>query len=250
MPSKVSLAISPWDAGIGGAVLVLAYALKRFYSIATPEDLRWILGPTAALVSSFTRAPFVAERGVGYVNDSLATIITPACAGVNFFIIASCLLVLGFIRTIPRLSGKLAWTVGSIVCAYAATLVVNAVRIRIGIALHLHGVPGHLLGAAQAHRLEGVIVYLSSLSLLFVFGRRVSTRARPTARVFAFSASDFVVPAFFYVTGAILVPLAHGGWAKSAFWQHATAVLIATLLVAALRLGVGHRPSRRALDVE
>jgi len=242
--------IAPWDAGIGCVVLALAYALKRFYSTATPEDLRWILGPTAALVSSLTRSSFVAERGVGYVNDSLATIITPACAGVNYFIIASCLLILGFIGTIPRPSGKLAWTAGSVVGAYAATLVVNAVRIRIGIALHLHGTPGHLLGAAQAHRLEGVVVYLSSLSLLFVLGRRVSTRTRPNRAAFTFSTSDFVVPAFFYVTGAVLVPLAHGGWAKSAFWQHAAAVLIATLAVAVLRLGVGHRPSRRALDVE
>lgn len=246
----IPLGLSRWDAGTAGAVLLAAYTLKRFYSTATPEGLRWILGPTAALVSSFTRAPFVAERGVGYVNDSLATIITPACAGVNYFIIASCLLVLGFIRTIPRPSDKLAWAAGSVAAAYATTVVVNAVRIRIGIALHLHGTPGHLLGAAQAHRLEGVVVYLSSLSLLFVLARRVSTLARPSATAVAYSTSDFAMPAFFYVTGAILVPLAHGGWAKAAFWQHAAAVLIATLAVVVLRLGVEHRRSRRALDAE
>ena len=72
-------------------VLAAAYLLKAYYSGAASEDLIWIIGPVARLVELFSDFNFVHEPGYGWVDVEHDVVIAPACAGVNFYIIAFCM---------------------------------------------------------------------------------------------------------------------------------------------------------------
>ena len=67
-------------AGIAVALLVIV-AGKQFYRTASADELRWILAPTAQLVSWTTGGDFVYEAGPGWVDASIGFIIAPPCAG-------------------------------------------------------------------------------------------------------------------------------------------------------------------------
>jgi exosortase K len=177
-PPRLALP-SGWDLGPGSVVLLAAYALKRHYAAATPEELTWILAPTARLVGALTGGTFVAERNVGYVSAPLATFIVPACAGLNYLIIATCTLVFGFLGEFRAPRAKVTWVLKSVVLAYGATVLVNATRIALGLALRRHAIHVPLIPSDQLHRAEGVTVYLTSLWLLFDVTRYMVTRRAP-----------------------------------------------------------------------
>ena len=57
---------------------LLAAALKQHYSLADAHQLRWILAPTAWLVSITTRTAFSFSPGQGFVSSGGEFIIAPA----------------------------------------------------------------------------------------------------------------------------------------------------------------------------
>jgi exosortase K len=156
-----------WDAIAGLVVLGLAYSLKRHYSLASAGDLEWVLGPTARVTAVLTGSTFVAERGVGYLSQDLQTAIVPACAGVNFLIVAFCTLGFGFVGSFRTGRAKMLWVPASLALAYAATVVVNGTRVALGITVHRWTAPHGVLSPAEAHRMLGIAVYLVALWGLF-----------------------------------------------------------------------------------
>jgi exosortase K len=80
--------------GLTSLALVLSYCLKLHYSRAAAADLLWILEPTRRLVELTTGSGFGFEPE-GFVSTDLGIVITPACAGVNFMIMALLTLALG-----------------------------------------------------------------------------------------------------------------------------------------------------------
>lgn len=165
-----------------GAMLAITYALKRHYSTADAEALRWILAPTAWLVETLVRAPFVFEQHVGYVNQELRFAIVPSCAGVNFMIVAICAAAVGFVTCMPTLRAKLTLLLASVGLAYLATLAVNTARIVIALLLHAHPVSIAGLSSAQIHHAEGIVVYFTSLCALYLLADRLLLRARTKVR--------------------------------------------------------------------
>jgi exosortase K len=153
------------DAVVLGSVSIMAYAVKSYYSTASAEELWWALAPTTHLVETITGLHFAFERGAGFVSGSRHLVIAPACAGVNFFVIALLSLSFGFVPQLGTKARKAAFVLAGAVSAYGAMLVVNAARISL-----------HVLVAAnvrfadpyreQAHRVEGVVTYLTALFLL------------------------------------------------------------------------------------
>lgn len=163
------------DLAVHAGVLAAAGALKLHYSTATADGLRWILEPTAWLVSRATGSPFPFEAGVGHVSTELGLILAPECAGVNFLIIAALSLVFGFAHTRSSGAGKAALALASLAVAYLATPLVNTLRI---LAI-LRFEPGE-----ELHRILGIAVYLGSLLLLnALFHRTLESRcsARPSS---------------------------------------------------------------------
>ncbi|HUS31694.1 MAG TPA: exosortase K [Kofleriaceae bacterium] len=222
---------------IAAVVITLAAVIagKQFYRSASAEDLRFLLAPTAHLVSWLTGGNFVYEFGAGYADYKIGFIIAPPCAGMNFALAAFVTLVFGSLSAItgPRaLAVRLAFAA---VATYLATIVVNTIRISIAVAMHR----GHLrvgdLDRAEAHRLEGIVVYLGGLLLLFALARAIEARKRR---------ATFAIPIAAYLVITLGLPLANGAAARGEFAHHALLVVTACTVVVALLLGVAHYKRR------
>jgi len=203
-----------------GIAVAAAYALKRFYSAASADDLRWILAPTTWLVEVAGGHRFD-RTGAGYLSGELRFLIAPACAGVNFLLAAFGALVLGFVRPArPPLQNVLILP-ASAAAAYVATLLANAARILVAVELWVHRVSFGWLTGARLHELAGVVIFLGALLLLFAGARRL---ARAPVRAWV-----ALVP---YAGVTILVPLVRGAHRGAGFWTHAALVAGALLAVA------------------
>lgn len=161
---------------------LMAWGLKRHYADARADDLRWILGPTARLVSVMTGTEFVAEPGEGYLARDRHFLIEKSCAGVNFMIAAFGLVAFALRRHVGSPLSGARTLAASLAASYAAAVVVNAVRIAIAMPLAAHSIFG--VAPAQLHRLEGITVYFVGLLLLYELTQRfdhmpAARRARP-----------------------------------------------------------------------
>lgn len=246
----MTLAGAPGVAPVGGrrravmaALIVVtamaaAFALKRSYSHASADSLRWILSPTTWLVEKLTASPFVWESGAGYVSRDHMMVITPACAGVNFLLIAFAMLVLGFVRPSRRAHANVAVLAASAGAAYVAAIFANAIRIAVAVAVHDHHLAAGFLTPARMHLLVGIAVYLGMLVALLAVASRIAHRR--------FSTLHFVAwPAACYLAGTVLVPLLHGAAARDGFWTHALLVTAASAAFFATVLAI-HTARRRS----
>ena len=219
-----------------GSVLALLVMLviKAHYSTAGADQLTWMLAPTARLTAWFTSVQPIWEAGTGYVDFSRGIIIAPACAGINFMIMAFGLAAFIGLLRIDRLAPLLAWLVFSLAVAYGLALAVNAVRIAVSIALYQSGIHWAWLTVDRVHRLAGVGVYLGALGLFFkalmpiiaCYGNRSDPRRRP---------ARFALPAWlplgWYLLGAVGVPTANLLFRNPAagYGEHCATVILAGL---------------------
>jgi exosortase K len=205
------------------AVLAVDYALKSFAARAGARELRPLLAPTAALVSSFTGHAFEAEAGAGYVSRELSVVIAPVCSGVNFAIVAFTALTLGFVSRFATPRAKALWLVTCAPLAYAATIVTNALRIAVALAVRHEATARGLLSAQGEHRAVGVCVYLAGLLGLYALVGLVLDRGRPDGHLAATNRHFVLVPLTSYVAVTVITPLLHGR-GHGAFWAHAAMV--------------------------
>jgi exosortase K len=221
-----------------GAVLAVAagaaYALKAFYATASAADLRFVLAPTAWLVEVAGGHRFDWTSG-GYLSGELRFLIAPACAGVNFLIVAFVALVLGLVRPTRPAWQNAALLVASAAAAYGTTLLANALRILVAIPLWTRQVTLAGLGGARLHELAGVVVFLGMLLLLHVAARRL---ARVPVRLW--------IPLLPYAGVMLVVPLLRGAHRRPEFWGHA-AIVAGALLIAAAAASAVARGSVGAL---
>jgi len=157
--------------------LLIAWALKRHYSDARPDDLLWILTPTARLVGGISGATFTLEPDEGYFAREQLFLIGKACAGVNFMIAAFVMLVWVFVphaRSIRTAFGLLGLC---LVAGYVAAVLVNTVRIAIAMWFAAHPTMLSAFAAAEAHRVEGIVVYFGGLVALYEMARGLQRHA-------------------------------------------------------------------------
>jgi exosortase K len=163
--------VYPWNDRLLGAILALVVmlALKAHYSAATASQLTWMLAPTARLTAWLTSVHPIWEQGAGYVDFGRGIIIAPACAGINFMIMAFGLAAFCGLLRIRRRAPLLAWLVLSLVGGYGLALAVNAVRIAVSMELYQAEIHTAWLTVARVHRLAGIGIYLCALGLFFKF---------------------------------------------------------------------------------
>ncbi|HXK16246.1 MAG TPA: exosortase K, partial [Polyangiaceae bacterium] len=223
--------------------LALAGLLKRFYSQASAEELRFILLPTSWLTSLGVDTEFAFRAGQGYLSREESVLISPACAGVNFLIVAFVSLVVGFSGRFVTLPRRSLWLVASAAIAFLTTLVVNALRISLSIAL-AHLATRYLgLTFQSVHRLLGVSVYLAGLlGLCLTSELWLSSRGRPARARGAFGRSQVLLLALGCYAGVtLLVPLLRGAGQSPEYWSHAAPVSVLVVVSAALLFAVGRR---------
>jgi exosortase K len=216
--------------------LALAWLLKHHYSHASAEDLRWILAPTTWLTSLFVSGEFAFQAGQGYLSREQSVLISPACAGVNFLVVALLSLVLGFSDKFSSLRRRLHWFAISVGLAYLTTLLVNALRIGLSIAL------GHLATRAtgltfqSVHRLLGIFIYLAGLlSLCLTVQHWLSSRDVSPGNLVQLRRNRAPLLALgCYVAVTLLVPLLGGAAHNPDYWSHAAPVSVLVVVSAAL----------------
>ena len=207
-------------------VLVCAYALKRYYSSASVNELRWILAPTTACVELVSGTSFEFESNAGYINLDHSFLIATSCAGVNFLITA--FLMLAARKLTGRRAKQIAWRFipAAAGVAYVVTLFANTTRI--AIALRLQQMPSDVgwLSPDQLHRLEGIFVYFVFLLSLFVVSEKMSSE-RPSSLL-----SQAWFPLGVYYATMLGIPLATGAYSRgSDFWEYSLFVLMIPLML-------------------
>ena len=209
---------------------LLAFALKAAFSRLGPDELRWMTAPTQALVSAASDLRFTYEPGYGYVDLGRRLVIAKSCTGVNYLLAAFGLLVATVVPEVRGTKRKLAAVAGVAAAAFAVTVVVNATRIVLGVALHDGGWERGWLDAARVHRLAGIAVYLGSLFGLHTVARRALASADGVAR-------GLVRPLAAYGAITIAVPLANGAASARplAFAEHCGWIVAAAALAWAAR---------------
>jgi exosortase K len=206
-----------WRIAAVAVALAVVVVGKEYYRDATPADLRWILAPTAQLVSWITGYDFLYEAGQGWINLDAMFVIAPACAGVNFALAAFLALVLGSLAGMTDARTTATRIARAALLAYVATLVVNTTRI--AIAVHMH--------RADLHRLEGIVVYLVGLVGLYALARALDGRK---LRNFTW----FAIPLGAYLLITLVMPIANGAAMRDDFVRHATSVLAVCFVVVAI----------------
>ena len=201
-----------------GAAAVVAWALKRYYADAGPDDLLWILSPTTWLVGLTTGATFTFQPGEGYLSREHMFLIEKSCAGVNFMIAAFAMVTyslfhrIGSVRSAAQVLGI------SLLAGYSAAVIVNAVRIAAAMWLAGQQVAWPMFSAADVHRLEGIVVYFGGLVLLSVLVQRLERRVQVLPPV--------IVPLASYYAVTLAIPLANGAaQSGGAFARHALIVV-------------------------
>ena len=109
--------------------LIAVYCMKLLYSRASSDDLIWILGPTAEVVELLSNISFEKEAQAGYISRSTGILIAPACAGINFLIMAFCTAFFSCVHRLRTYPEKLMWTGLACLGSYFLTIVVKAMRI-------------------------------------------------------------------------------------------------------------------------
>jgi len=223
----------------------LAVGLKYHYSEARSEDLVWILRPTASLVEWISGIPFEEEAHTGFVSYARRIVIAPACAGVNFLVIAFCMAAFSSLHRIQRQRVKWLWLTGSLVSAYGLTVFANAVRIMVSIYSYDADIYSGWLTPQRMHRLEGVIIYFFFLCLFYriitaVFSlieraQRQNEAERGTANSSRCALAG-LVPLFWYGLITLAIPLLNSALAKDGarFAEHGGTVISGCLAVLAV----------------
>ncbi len=213
--------------GLALPALALAALVKLHYSVASAEELRWILAPTSMLTGLVTRAEFAFYPGEGYLSREHSVLVSPACAGVNFAIVAFVSLVLAFG---PQLSGwarRSAWLAAACALAYVATVAVNVLRISLSIEVaHL---AAQTLGFTfqSVHRLIGIVVYVAGLFALCLMAQIwLSSRSKSQSGASIGKAATLAVALVCYAGVTLGIPLARGAAHNPDYWSHAAPVSV------------------------
>ena len=188
-------------------VICSAVVLKYYYSVATANDLQWLLAPLAFLTQSLTGLQFDINDAGEWFNDQNAVAIIKQCAGVNFMILSLPVyarryqqVMASARRPVRILAVTACCLILCLVMAWAVTLLVNTVRIILAIQLYRHEVTFTGLGPEQIHRIAGVLIYFPALCLQF--------------RIFSGMKQEFtgMIAAVLYLGLVIILPLITGNY--------------------------------------
>jgi exosortase K len=226
--------------------IMIAFGLKHHYSRASVEDLNWILAPTVEFVELLSGITFEQEAYTGFISKTHRIIIAKSCAGVNFLIIAFCMLIFSRVQATKSVGAKILLFIKSIIIAYFLTIIVNTLRIILAIYLFNADIYGGWLTREMLHRIEGTAIYFIFLCFLyFVFVPRQSTNdGKPTAR------RAIKTPLAWYLLMTLFIPLVRLSFQGnlSGFFQHSlvviTVLIVILLLFFLFKSIVGRRRGR------
>jgi len=161
-------------------ILAIIIGLKQHYSLAGSDALDWILGPTAGLAEIIGGIPFEHEALTGYISRDARAVIAPACAGVNFMIMAFGMIAFQGVFRLLGAGRRLAWLATALGGAYLLTILVNALRITISIYLYGADLYDSHVTPADIHRAAGVLIYFAALSAIYPVSGKIIAGLQPS----------------------------------------------------------------------
>jgi exosortase K len=224
------------------ASVLLAAGVKLAYSHCGPDDLRFMTGPTQALVGLASGIDFTYEAGYGYVNLAHRLVLSKSCTGVNYLLAVFGLLTFTLVPATPGGRRKLLLVGALAASAYGVTVMVNALRIVLAVALHEGGLAWGWLSAERVHRLAGIVVYFVSLVGVHVVARHAAGQSHGGAGA---ASPLLMAPLLSYGLVAVALPLANGALAANPllFAEHCAWIVVVTAALSlpwVLRRAGGH----------
>lgn len=150
-----------------GLVLVLAFTGKLFYSLSSVRALLFLLAPVTFLVSAFTGIPFEYHESSGFINLYRGIVIGKSCAGMNYLLLLYTTTIVCFLRYFRKRIGKILFMAVALVTSYLVCLYATATRIIVSIPLISAGNGFWFLKTDTAHKIVGIVVYLTILLLYY-----------------------------------------------------------------------------------
>jgi exosortase K len=223
-------------------VIVVGFGLKLAYSRLGADQFAWMTGPTQALVGYLAGIDFTYESGYGFVNFPRKLVIAKSCAGVNYLLAVFGMLSFTLIPRVAGLRRKVLAVCALAGFAYATTILVNSIRIALGIVLHDAGAHWGWLNPERIHRVAGIVVYFAALVAVhrLTRGALAGSCAHDRDPILIVKA-----PLFWYGLIALVVPFLNGAFVvrPGLFAEHCAWVLLVALLLAAI-LGKSVKSSR------
>lgn len=146
------------------AVLTFIVIGKLLFSVSTIAQLQWILAPVAYLVTFFDGTAFEWIPNLGYTS-AYGIVIEKSCAGGNFFIICSSLLLYHFLRITSWKHDVLSF-VFMLLGSYIITILTNSMRIVSAIKLSEMDILAGIISPETAHLFLGSVLYIFMLLLI------------------------------------------------------------------------------------
>ncbi len=147
-----------------------AFLLKLFYSVATLQQLRFILLPTNFLVEIFVGQKSVFSPEKGYIYQMYLITIDKFCAGINFWLIAFLAVFFGVSKYYDTLLRKTLFFLLLILLSFGLTIFTNASRIIV--AIKLQKLPFLWSKTTVFHEAQGAFMYLFVLILFYISMKR------------------------------------------------------------------------------
>lgn len=165
---------------------VLAFAGKLFYSLASTRELLFLLSPITFLVSAFTGIPFTYDESAGYANLASGIVIGKSCAGMNYLILIYTMTIVSFVHYFSKTSGKILLQGCALAGSWLLCVYATAARIIISIPLLSAGNNFPFLKTDTAHKIVGIVVYVTILLLFYSITdaafRRIKKKKSPGSK--------------------------------------------------------------------
>jgi len=165
---------------IAVALLIL---LKYGYTLASNDNLIFLLYPTDKIVGFITGSPSDYFSDKGYYHGNLNILIEKSCSGFNFMLLCFCVLTFLSLKHIRKPINKALSIPVSLITAYILTILVNASRIFASIIIQNQAnnfLPHrpHLI----LHDIVGIITNLTFLILIYAVSQKFVTNKNKNAK--------------------------------------------------------------------
>ena len=156
--------------------------LKFWYRNADLESLIFLLKPTDTLISIITGSTSVYQPETGYYHGNLNILIDKSCAGFNFWLLCSFILIFLSLKYFNRNGYKLLMLTVSFVIAFILTIFVNSSRIFASVVIQNSLTQGLPDLQNIVHQSIGIITNLSFLILLYYLSEKLVIKIKQNAK--------------------------------------------------------------------
>lgn len=157
-------------------IVLFAFGLKLYYAQSNTEDLLLFLHPVSSLVELFTGTYAEFQPEVGYYFPQLQISVERSCSGVNFFIMAFCMVSISALPFYKSNKHKIIALIIWTLLAYLLSIGATSSRILIAIGSLQFQEVYPWLADAKVHQAQGGFVYLFFLILFYLSATFFNTK--------------------------------------------------------------------------